>query len=150
MAIDARLAELCRGPNFAVLTTLFASGQPQSQIVWIDCDDDTLIVNTESGRQKHRNTQRDPRVSVTVWDRHNPYVFAEVRGRVTDLRGGADALTHIDALSMRLLQRPHHTDPPQDRIMMHITPERVVWAREGTIRAGDHDPHRHDDPRGTT
>lgn len=145
MAMDERLSELARRPNFAVLTTLFPDGQPQSQIVWIDADDEGLIVNTVSGRQKHRNVQHDPRVSVTIWDRHNPYVFAEVRGRVTSVQGGADALGHIEVLSQRFLGRSHHTSgAPQNRIMLRITPERVVWARAGTVGAGESDPHRLD------
>ena len=53
-------------------------------------------------------------------------------------------------LSMRYLGRSHGAGTPQDRIMMHITAERVVWAREGTIGAGEHDPHRPTNPRGTT
>ena len=60
------------------------------------------------------------------------------------VEGGSAALAHIDRLSKRYLGRSHHTTVLQDRIMLYIRPDRVVWARAGTISAGEIDPHRFD------
>jgi hypothetical protein len=42
--------------------------------------DGKLEVSTTKTRQKYRNVERDPRVTVTIWDREDPYRFVEVRG----------------------------------------------------------------------
>ena len=68
MSLDPDLARLARGKNFAALTTLMSDGQPQTQIMWVDADDDALVINTEVGRQKFRNVEADPRVTVTIFD----------------------------------------------------------------------------------
>lgn len=43
--------------------------------------------------------EHDPRVTVTILDRTNPYRFAEVRGQVVETVGGEEARRHIDELS---------------------------------------------------
>ena len=65
MSLDPDLAALARAKNFAALTTLMSDGQPQTQIMWVHADDDALVINTEVGRQKFRNVEADPRVTVT-------------------------------------------------------------------------------------
>ena len=76
--------ELARGQNFAALTTLLPGGHPQTQVMWVDADDQRLLINTEVHRQKFRNVERDPRVTVMIWDKEDPYRFSEVLG--TSLR----------------------------------------------------------------
>ena len=80
--LDPAVDELARGPHFAAFTTLLPDGAPQTHVVWIDSDGEHLLVNTEVHRRKFRNLEADPRVDVLIWDRENPYRFAEVRGRV--------------------------------------------------------------------
>ena len=38
---------LVEGKNFATVSTLLPSGQIQTHVVWIDCDDDHIVINTE-------------------------------------------------------------------------------------------------------
>lgn len=73
--------ELVAGRNFATISTLLPNGQIQSHVVWVGCDDDHVIINTEVELRKFKNVRADPRVTVTIWDKKNPYFFAEVRGR---------------------------------------------------------------------
>ena len=70
-------------PNPAVLATVNPDGSPQTSVVWLARDGDQLLVSTEAGRRKERNVRRDPRVSLTVWDRNDPLVYVEVRGTAT-------------------------------------------------------------------
>lgn len=81
MLLDDDVRELATGRNFAALTTLLDDGTPQTHIMWVDADDEHIIVNTEVHRAKYRNLQRDPRATVTIWDREDPYRYVEVRGR---------------------------------------------------------------------
>jgi PPOX class probable F420-dependent enzyme len=124
--LDPAVRSLATARNFATLTTLFPDGQPQTQIMWIDADDDHLLINTEVHRAKFRNVENDPRVTVTIWQHENPYIYAEVRGRVTDIVRGPAARDHIDACAMRYFGR--HYDPAQitsERAILRITPDRI-------------------------
>lgn len=125
MALDPRLTELATGANFAALTTLFEDGSPQTQVMWVDADDEHVLVNTEVHRAKFRNVQRDPRVTVTIWDRENPYAYVEVRGRVTDTVGGDEARDHIDACAQRYMGKDYPNPIQSERVILRITPDRV-------------------------
>ncbi len=80
--------ELARGQNFAALTTLLPSGHPQTQVMWVDANEQHLLINTEVHRQKYKNIERDPRVTLLIRDEENPYRYAEVRGQVVETVGG--------------------------------------------------------------
>jgi PPOX class probable F420-dependent enzyme len=122
--IDATVKSLATGPNFAALTTLFESGSPQTNIMWVDADDDHVLINTEVGRQKYNNVQKDPRVSVAVFDRDNPYHYAEVRGRVVAEVRGSEARKHIDKLSQKYLGHAYENEIKTERVILKIAPER--------------------------
>lgn len=51
---------------FGVVTTLRADGSPQTTVVWVERDGDTVSFNTAYGRAKPGNLERDPRISVLV------------------------------------------------------------------------------------
>jgi PPOX class probable F420-dependent enzyme len=126
MPLDTDLKTLADGDNFAALTTLLADGQPQTQVMWVGADDDHLLINTEVHRAKYKNTQRDPRVTVTVWDKENPYRYVEARGRVVDEVRGDAARAHIDELSMKYGGQPYPPDAIQtERITLKVEVEKV-------------------------
>ncbi len=126
MPLDPDLQQLATGQNFAALTTLFADGRPQTHVMWVDADDDHVLINTEVHRAKFRNTERDPRVTVTIWDIDSPYRYAEVRGRVTDVVRGPEALEHIHACSHRYRGRPYDEEQiSSERAILRITPDEV-------------------------
>ena len=126
MPLDADLRELATGRNFAAFTTLFEDGQPQTQVMWVDADEEHILINTEVHRAKFRNIQRDPRVAVMIWDVDDPGRYAEVRGRVTDVVRGQDARDHIDACAQRYAGTPFPGEAIQtERAILRITPHRV-------------------------
>jgi PPOX class probable F420-dependent enzyme len=118
--------ELARGQNFAALTTLLPSGHPQTQVMWVDADGEHLLVNTETHRQKYRNVERDPRVTLTIWDQKDPYRFVEVRGKVVEKVGGLEARKHIDELSHKYRGGPYQTPIRSERVVLRIAPLRQV------------------------
>jgi PPOX class probable F420-dependent enzyme len=122
--IDKDVKDLATGKNFAALTTLFADGGPQTQIMWVDADDDHILINTEVHRQKFKNVERDPRVVVTVFDAANPYHYAEVRGRVVDIVRGDEARQHIDELSAKYTGGPYSNPIQSERVVLKIEPTR--------------------------
>jgi PPOX class probable F420-dependent enzyme len=113
-------------PNFAMLTTLFADGSPQTQVMWVDADDEHVLINTEVHRAKYRNVQADPRVVVTIWDRESPYRYVEVRGEVVDETRGPEARAHIDTLAQRYFGRDYREEQiASERVILRIRPDRV-------------------------
>ena len=118
--------ELARGQNFGAITTLLPDGHPQTQVMWVDADEAHLLVNTEVHRQKFRNVERDPRVTLMIWDREDPYRFVEVRGEVVEKVRGSEARNHIDELSHKYRGQPYQTRIQSERVVLRISPLRQV------------------------
>lgn len=123
--LDAAAKALAQGRNFAALTTLLPSGQPMTQLMWVDADDDHILINTEVDRQKYANIRHDPRVAVTVIDADNPYHYVEVRGRVVDSVTGPVARQHVEVLSGKYTGAPYANPIGSERVLLHIVAERV-------------------------
>ena len=124
--LHSKVVELARGKNFAALSTLLPGGHPQTQVMWVDADDEYLLINTEVHRQKFKNVERDPRVTITIWEREDPYRFVEVRGEVVGKVRGPTARDHIDKLSHKYHGRPYGTKVRSERIILRIAPLRQV------------------------
>ena len=124
--IDPTVKELAQGKNFGTLSTLLPNGWPMTHVMWVDADDEHLLINTEVHRQKFKNVERDPRVTVTIWTGDNAYHFAEVRGTVVHTVRGPEARAHIDALSEKYMGRPYATAIQSERVILKIAPARQI------------------------
>lgn len=125
--IDDMTRELARAGNLALLTTLMPDGYPQTHVVWIDHDDECLLVNTEAHRTKFTNVQRDPRVGVVLVDGADHHRYLEYRGDVVEVVRGEAARAHIDLLSRKYRGRDY--DPAiirSERVLLRIAPRRRV------------------------
>lgn len=123
-AVEPAVRDLATGPNFATISVLLSSGHPMTHVMWVDADDDHVLINTEVHRAKFRAVERDPRVTVTIWERDDPYSYAEVRGRVVETIRGDAARAHIDALSRKYRGRDY--DPAaitSERVILRIAPD---------------------------
>jgi PPOX class probable F420-dependent enzyme len=124
--LHPKVVELARGENFAALTTMLPDGHPQTQVMWVDAEDGNLLINTEVHRQKFKNVERDQRVTLTIWDREDPYRFVEVRGEVVGKEKGPQARERIDKLSHKYHGRPYGTRIRSERVILKIAPLRQV------------------------
>ena len=124
LMLDDAVRTLAQADNFAALTTLSPSGRPSTQVMWVDADAEHLLINTEVHRAKFRNVSADDRVAVAIWDRSNPYHYAEVRGRVVGTVAGAEARAHIDALSQKYTGGPYANPITSERVILKIVPDR--------------------------
>lgn len=123
--LNDEIKKLAQAANFATITTLMDDGSPATHVMWVDADDDYILINTETGRAKFRYVERDPRVSVVVWDNDNPYHYAEVRGRVIETVTGVEARQNIDELSHKYLGHEYSSDAIQtERVILKIEPQR--------------------------
>lgn len=126
MPLDDDVVGLAKGPNLATVVTLMPDGQPQALLTWIDTDGEHLLVNTEPQRQRARNVERDPRVTVLIHSATSAWDWAEVRGRVVGTVAGDEARAHIDELSQRYVGGPY-ANPigPHGRVILRIAPDKV-------------------------
>jgi PPOX class probable F420-dependent enzyme len=122
--LEEGVRQLAKGTNFAAFTTLLPDGRPMTHVMWVDCDDKHVRINTEVHRQKARNLRRDPRVAVTIWDAADPYRYAEVRGEVVETVTGPEARAHIDALSMKYHGHEYRNRIQSERLLVRIKPLR--------------------------
>jgi PPOX class probable F420-dependent enzyme len=125
VTFDEATRALLDGKNFAVVATLNPDGGPQTSVVWIARDGDTVVFSTTAGRRKARNLGRDPRISLTVFDTANPY-------RSVEIRGSADLIEDPDRSLPVVLSRKYlGDDPPPEppevhRLIVRVIPQKVV------------------------
>jgi PPOX class probable F420-dependent enzyme len=122
--IPDKYLDLFHKKAFANLATLMPDGRPQVTPVWCDYDGRNILVNSARGRQKDRNLERDPRVSLAIADPENPYRYLEVRGRVVEMtEKGADE--HIDKMAKKYLDKDKYPfrQPGEVRVIYKIAPE---------------------------
>ena len=124
--LDDKTIELATGKNFAIVATNMPSGHPQAQMMWVDCDGENIIFNTEIHRAKFKNLERDPKVTVTIMETGNPWSYSEVRGHVSEIVRGQEARDHIDSMAQRYMGVDDYPNPIQsERVMVKVAPDRV-------------------------
>ena len=114
--------------NFAHLATLMEDGSPHSTPVWVGRDGDRLMIGTGGKSLKARNTRRDPRVALSMIDFKDPYMEAQLRGRVVEQRPDSD-LKILDAISVQYTGKPFPMRGPEDRIALVIEIDKVRYLK---------------------
>jgi PPOX class probable F420-dependent enzyme len=126
MALDEHVIRLAKGKNLATVVTLMPDGQPQALLTWVDTDGEYVLVNTEPQRQRAKNVERDPRVTVLIHSATDPWDWAEVRGHVADVVDGQLARDHIDAMSEKYVGTKYRNPiGPNGRIILRVAPDKV-------------------------
>jgi PPOX class probable F420-dependent enzyme len=114
--------------NFAHLSTLMADGSPQSVPVWVDRDGERLVICTGQSSLKAKNTQRDPRVAISIVDFNNPYEEVQIRGRVVERRSDS-SFKLLDAVSQKYTGKPFPMRNPEESIALIIEAEKVRYMK---------------------
>ena len=124
-AVEPAVRELARAANFAALSVILESGRPMTHVMWVDADDDHVLINTEVHRAKFRAVVRDPRVTVTIWERNDPYTYAEVRGRVVETVTGEEAQAAHRPRSRRKYRGRDYDSAriTSERVILRIAPD---------------------------
>ena len=122
---DPGVKALLDKPNHAVVSTLGEDGTIHSTVVWVSVEDGRLAVNSAVGRKWPTDLEKNPTITVLVYDEDNPYDFVEVRGRARGTTEGADA--HIDRLAKKYMDLDSYPfrAPGEQRITFLVEPERV-------------------------
>ncbi len=120
---------LVRGANFAHLATLMPDGSPQAAPVWVDLEGDRILVGTGEGSLKAKNTKRDARVALSLGAYDNPYVEAQLRGRVAERWTDAD-FKIMDRISRKYVGKEFPMrDNPDQRVVLVIEIERARFVK---------------------
>ena len=92
--------------------------------MWVDANDDQLLINTEVHRAKYKAIQQHPEVTVTIWDAAEPVPLR--RGARPGRRRGARRRgpRHIDTLSQRYLGHDYAAPIQSERVVLRIDPVR--------------------------
>ena len=128
IVLSNEIRNLVDRPNFVHLATLMADGSPQSVPIWVGREGDRLLICTSEGSLKARNTNRDPRVSLSVVDFHNPYEEAQLRGRVVERRPDPNCEI-MDPISHKYTGKPFPFRNPAGRICLVVEIEKARYTK---------------------
>jgi PPOX class probable F420-dependent enzyme len=115
--------EVLEGPHFAVLATSNADGRPQSSVIFVKRDGDTVVFSTIKNRLKTRNMARDPRVSLLVVDKHKGR-YVEIRGSV-EITDDPDKRLLYEMYDRYMGGMPPPPEPDAERLIVRLRPEKV-------------------------
>ncbi len=134
VSLNSAVRKLLDDPNVAVLATINPDGGPQTSAVWVGRDGDDLVISTAAGRRKERNIRREPRVSLTVFDRGDPEQYAEIRGlaTITEDAGRQLAVRLAEEYDGPGAGEEFLRLPPEVvRVVVRITPQHVAGSAAG-------------------
>lgn len=115
----------------AHVASLGPDGEPNVTPVWVELDDDDIVINTALGRAKARNLASDSRVAVSLTDPDDPQSAVAIRGTVVGFTtDGADDV--IDRLAKKYLgvdSYPYRREG-EVRVTVRIHPDRIAMQPE--------------------
>jgi PPOX class probable F420-dependent enzyme len=122
--LTAMARQIVDGKNFATVATLSLDGAPQASVVWIDRDGDALVFSTTADRAKAKNLARDPRISISIFDREDPYRSVEIRGTAQLIDDPGKELPK--RLSKKYLGEDPPPEPDAGRLIIRVLPTKII------------------------
>jgi len=118
--------KLLDAANYVVVATSNTDGSPQTSVLWATYEGEELLLSTIQGRKKETNWLKDPRTSVLILDRDNPFRYAEIRGTVSMSTEGGPEL--IERLSQAYTGTAYTGDEGTDnvRVVVRVRPTHAV------------------------
>lgn len=132
MALTDDQREFLAAKRFAVLGTINRSGSPHLTVMWYALDGDEIMFNTKVGRAKESNLERDPRVSLLVYD-ESGYKYMRIDGPVRTITD--PVVTHRDIAQLAI--RYHGEERAKAAIARFEREERISY-RLPTTRVYDY------------
>jgi len=125
LPLPNRVRELLTGLRIGYISTMRPDGRMSVVPVGVVRDGDVLRISTLSDRQKVRNLESDPRITVCIPDPENPRRYVEIRG-VAELADDDDR-AYIDSFAREYMGVDKYPyDPPgATRTTITVRAERV-------------------------
>jgi PPOX class probable F420-dependent enzyme len=112
-------------PNLGVVAALRGKGTVHQTVVWVDWDGEHLLLNLNTERAKLEYLRRDPRVSVLVLDRGNPFRWIAVDGTVAEITPDGAYEHIVRQAGVYLGRESYQLQPGEQRILVRIAPDRI-------------------------
>ncbi len=112
-------------PNIAVVAVLREDGTAHQTPVWVDWDSEHVLLNLNTDRAKLDHLRRDPRVSVLVLDRDDPFRWIGIEGAVTEITPDGAYEHIVRQAGVYLGRESYPLKPGEQRILVRIAPARV-------------------------
>src|SRR5439155_9305876 len=95
---------------------------PAGRLAALGSEGDHVVFFTQPASRKARNLECEPRVAISLVDLENPYLSAQLRGRVVGTVEGEEALEIIDRLAVKYTGEPF---PMRSGVVFLVEPERA-------------------------
>jgi PPOX class probable F420-dependent enzyme len=122
---DEQASFLHDEPNVGVVAALREDGTPHQTVVWVDWDGEHLLLNLNNFRTKLDYLRRDPRVSVLVLDRSNPFRWLRLEGDVVEITPEGAYEHIVRQAGVYLGKDEYPLKDGEQRILVRIAAERV-------------------------
>jgi PPOX class probable F420-dependent enzyme len=120
------------GPHLSVLATIDPDGKPQTSVIFVKQDGDSILFSTIKGRRKTINMSRDPRVNLLIHglpaDRPSQAGdgpnYAAISGTV-QLSDDPDGAFHQDMYGLHMGGATPPPEPGAQRLTVRIVPQHI-------------------------
>jgi PPOX class probable F420-dependent enzyme len=125
--LNGAVRQILDGPHLSVLATTNEDGRPQTSVIFVMRDGDTVLFSTIRGRRKTTNMLRDPRVNLLVHElpvgvTATPY--ATISGTV-ELTEDPDGSFHQVMYGRHMGGATPPPEPGAQRLIVRIRPQAV-------------------------
>ena len=120
--------DLLEGEALGHLATIRSDGTPHVTPLWIDHDDDTVLVDVRVDRVKAANMRERPAVAISIVDPRNPYRYLAITGVVVSWseEGWREHMNKLARRYMKVDTYPWFFEGERRAIFM-IAPTRVYF-----------------------
>ena len=134
MQLSNELKEAIDNNAFCAISTHLNDNEIQTHLMWVDYEDDYLIINTEKERKKTENIRNNPNISLVAFHPTAMYSSWEIRGVVAEILSDHSADSHIDKLSLRYTGKPYRRELGEEwnyekiksRELWKIKPNKII------------------------
>ena len=114
MQLSKELKKAIDSNAFCAISTHLNDDEIQTHLMWVDYEEDCIIINTEKERKKTENIRNNANISLVIFHPTAMYSSWEIRGFVAEILSDKSADTHIDKLSLRYTGKPYRRELGQE------------------------------------
>ncbi len=118
-------AQFLRDPNYAVVAALREDGSPHQTVIWIDGDGEHVLLNLNEERAKLQYLRDDPRVSLLVLHREDPYRWLGIDGRVVEITTEGAYEHIVKQAGVYRGREEYPLKPGEQRVLVRVEIERL-------------------------
>ncbi|WP_072314806.1 PPOX class F420-dependent oxidoreductase [Agrococcus sp. Marseille-P2731] len=125
-SIPEQYRYLTDAPLFAHLATVRPDGSAQSNPMWFKVVGDEIRFTHTSKRQKYKNLQANPTMSLSITDPEQPHLYVELRGHLAGVIEDPTGAFYVELQNH--YGNPSEQAPPDaaDRVILRMAIDKVT------------------------